>query len=617
MSDVQAAADGEKLKREIGLVRFGELALKSEDLDEILTEACHLAGELLGTDLAKVVELREDGKTMSVRAGVGWGPNVVGVATVSASADTSEGHCLSTGEPMISPDIDKETRFIYPQFLIDNGVRAVANVIIIGGHDRPPFGILQIDSREPREFTQSDTLFLRGYANLIAAAVDRIRVLNEVRGNEARLRVELQDTVANRTRELTVANKRLKGEAEERGRVEEALRQSMKMEAVGQLTGGLAHDFNNLLAIISGSFQLISKRVVQGRFNEIGRYMEAAMTSVERAAALTHRLLAFSRRQTLDPKPTAVNRMIEGMWDILSQTLGPSIKMDTTLAHELWQTMCDPNQLKNALLNLIINARDAMPDGGRIQIETSNCVLTDWRGPQTDNISGRVPNGEYVSLLVTDTGGGMPPNVIEHAFDPFFTTKPIGQGTGLGLSMIYGFVQQTGGHVLLRSSEGHGTTVAIYLPRYFGAEADTEVNKAEARSLKAEPGAIVLLVEDEPSMRLVMADILIENGYTVLEADTGQAAMRHVFSPARMDLLVTDVGLPGGMNGRQLADAARQNRADLKVLFVTGYDEHAAIGSGQMEAGMAILTKPFKLESFSAKVQEIMQVKSAATKKTS
>ncbi len=617
MGDVQAEAEGEKLKRAIGLARFGELALKSEDLDEILTEACHLAGEVLGTDLAKVVELLEDGKTMTVRAGVGWGPNVVGVATISASDDTSEGHCLSTGEPMISPDIDKETRFKYPQFLIDNGVRAVANVIIIGGHGRAPFGVLQIDSREPREFTQSDTLFLRSYANLIAAAVDRIRVLNEVRENEARLRVELQQTVANRTRELTVANKRLKGEAEERGRVEEALRQSMKMEAVGQLTGGLAHDFNNLLAIISGSFQLISKRVVQGRFNEIGRYMEAAMTSVERAAALTHRLLAFSRRQTLDPKPTAVNRMIEGMWDILSQTLGPSIKMDTTLAHELWQTMCDPNQLKNALLNLIINARDAMPDGGRIQIETSNCVLTDWRGPQTDNISGRVPNGEYVSLLVTDTGGGMPPNVIEHAFDPFFTTKPIGQGTGLGLSMIYGFVQQTGGHVLLRSSEGHGTTVAIYLPRYFGAEADTEVNKAEARSLKAEPGAIVLLVEDEPSMRLVMADILIENGYTVLEADTGQAAMRHVFSPARMDLLVTDVGLPGGMNGRQLADAARQNRADLKVLFVTGYDEHAAIGSGQMEAGMAILTKPFKLESFSAKVQEIMQVKSAATKKTS
>jgi len=607
MSDAETPFIEGAIKLQTVFARFGELALKSDDLDQILAEACRLAGEALGTDLAKVVQLQEDGETMRVRAGVGWAPGVVGVATIKAAGDTSEGHCLRTGEPMISPDIAKETRFRYPQFLIDNGVRAVANVIIIGGHDRPPFGVLQIDSRVPREFTESDTLFLRSYANLLAAAVDRIRVTQEGREKEAQLRVVLQETVALRTRELTQANDRLKEEAEERGRVEEALRQSLKMEAVGQLTGGLAHDFNNLLAGISGSLQLMSMRVSQGRTSEIGRYMDAAMTSVERAAALTHRLLAFSRRQTLDPKPTAVNSLIEGMRDMFSRTVGPGIEIETSLAGELWPTLCDPNQLENALLNLVINARDAMPDGGHILVETSNCVLADWRGPQIDNVSGRVPNGEYVALFVIDSGVGMPPAVIERAFDPFFTTKPIGKGTGLGLSMIYGFVQQSGGHVLLRSSEGHGTTVAVYLPRYLGAEVGAALIETTASLKRVQAGIVVLLVEDEPAVRLVMSDILADNGYTVIEAETGQLALHHVAAAERIDLLLTDVGLPGGMTGRQLADAARQHRPDLKVLFVTGYEEQAALGGVLMEEGMAIMTKPFNIGSFSRKVQGLMQ----------
>ena len=606
MSDTGVPMHDDLLKQQTVFARFGELALKSDDLDQILMEACRLAGEALGTDLAKVVMLQEDGETMIVRAGVGWGPDVVGVATITAAGDTSEGHCLRTGEPMISPDIAKETRFKYPQFLIENGVRAVANVIIIGGHDRPPFGVLQIDSRVPREFTESDTLFLRSYANLLAAAVDRIRVTNEGRNKEEQLRLMLQETVATRTRELTEANDRLKAEAEERGRVEEALRQSLKMEAVGQLTGGLAHDFNNLLAGISGSLQLMNMRVSQGRTAEIGRYMGAAMTSVERAAALTHRLLAFSRRQTLDPKPTVVNSLIEGMRDMFSRTVGPGVKIETSLAPELWPTLCDPNQLENALLNLVINARDAMPDGGHITIETSNCVLADSRSLQIDSLSGRVPNGEYIALFVIDTGSGMPSSVIERAFDPFFTTKPIGQGTGLGLSMIYGFVQQSGGHVLLRSAEGHGTTVAIYLPRYMGAEMGVETIEGVAPIPQAEAGVAVLLVEDEPAVRMVMADVLRDNGYTVMEANTGDHALRQIRSSARIDLLLSDVGLPGGMNGRQLADAAREHRPHLKVLFVTGYDEQAALGSGLMAQGMAILTKPFNISSFSAKVQDLM-----------
>ena len=596
----------ELLRQQTVLARFGELALRSDDLDEILHEACRLAGEALGTDLAKVVELQSDGKTLLVRAGVGWGPDVVGTMTITAEGDTSEGHALRTGEPMISPDIAKEKRFKYPQFLIDNGVKAVANVIIIGSHNKPPFGILQIDSREPREFTESDTLFLRSYANLLAAAVDRLRVMEEVFSGEAQRRLALETQVNARTRELTEANARLKAEADERGRVEEALRQSLKMEAVGQLTGGLAHDFNNLLAGISGSLQMMGARLSQGRASEIGRYVEAAMTSVDRAAALTHRLLAFSRRQTLYPKPTDVNKLIGDMQELFSRTVTSDIQIETKLAAELWPTLCDPNQLENALLNLVINARDAMPEGGHILIETANSVFPNARGNLQDPHYAEVPDGEYMGLFVTDSGTGMTPAVIARAFDPFFTTKPTGQGTGLGLSMIYGFVEQSGGHMRLRSEKDRGTSVSIYLPRYRGVTEGLKITDQAIKLAPAESGAVVLLVEDEPAVRLVMADSLVDTGYTVLEAESGQAGLRLALSSARIDLLVTDVGLPGGMNGRQLADAVRQHRPDLKVLFVTGYDETAALESGLMDQGMAILTKPFMLEAFSLKVQSLI-----------
>jgi signal transduction histidine kinase/CheY-like chemotaxis protein len=582
----------ELLRHQTTLARFGELALRSNDLDEILTEACRLAGEALGTDLAKVVELQEDGKTLVVRAGVGWKPGVVGVATITADADTSEGHALRTGEPMISPDIATETRFKYSQFLIDNNVRAIANVLIIGGQGKAPFGILQIDSHVPRQFTESDTLFLRSYANLLAAAVDRLRVHRA-----------LEETVAERTRELTAANTRLQAEAEERERIQDTLRQSLKMEAVGQLTGGLAHDFNNLLASISGNLELMRIRMGQGRMAEIGRYIEVAMISVNRATALTHRLLAFSRRQTLDPKPTDVNQLISGMEELFSRTAGPGVEIETTLANDLWPVLCDPNQLENAVLNLVINGRDAMPDGGHLLIETANSVFPGWRGVSQGKPPVKVPAGEYVGLFVTDTGVGMSPDVIARAFDPFFTTKPTGQGTGLGLSMIYGFVQQSGGNVLLSSDEGHGTTVSVYLPRHFGTAVGREAVGAAARPTHAEAGAVVLLIEDEPALRMVIVEVLSELGYTVLEAGNSQSGLQIVHTGARIDLLVTDVGLPGGMNGRQLADAARERRSGLKVLFLTGYAESVAVGKDGMEQGMEIMSKPFALDKLVAKVK--------------
>ncbi len=592
MGDTEKGGYVELLRQQTALARFGELALRSDDLEEILTEACRLAGEALGTDLAKVVELQEDGKTLVVRAGVGWKPGVIGVATIAAEHDTSEGHALRTGEPMISPDIATETRFKYAQFLIDSGVRAVANVLIIGGQGRPPFGILQIDSRVPRQFTESDTLFLRSYANLLAGAVDRLR-----------LRLALEETVAARTRELTEANAKLQAEAAERGRVEEALRQSLKMEAVGQLTGGLAHDFNNLLAGISGSLALMRMRTAQGRTAEIGRYTEMAMTSVNRAAALTHRLLAFSRRQTLDPKPTNVNRLIVGMEELFIRTVGPGIQVETKLATDLWPALCDPNQLENAMLNLVLNARDAMPEGGRLLIETRNSIFPDLRGAPKGVPPGKMPAGEYMGLFINDTGTGMPPDVIAHAFDPFFTTKPTGEGTGLGLSMTYGFVQQSGGHVLLSSEMGQGTMVSIYLPRHLGTADGVREVDGKTMPPQAEAGAVVLLVEDELAVRMVVAEVLSDLGYTVLEADNSQSGQRIVATRARIDLLLTDVGLPGGMNGRQLADAAREQRPGLKVLFLTGYAENAAVGNGRMEHGMEVMTKPFDLDKLVAKVE--------------
>lgn len=591
MGDAEKGGYKEVLQQQTALARFGELALRSDDLEEILTEACRLAGEALGTDLAKVVELQGDGKTLVVRAGVGWKPGVIGIATITAEDNTSEAHALRTGEPMISPDIATETRFKYSQFLIDNNVRAVANVLIIGSQGKSPFGILQIDSRVPRQFTESDTLFLRSYANLLAGAVDRLR-----------MRLALEERVAERTRELTEANTKLQAEAAERERVEETLRQSLKMEAVGQLTGGLAHDFNNLLTGISGSLELVRVRTAQGRTEDIGRFIEIAATSVNRAAALTHRLLAFSRRQTLDPKPTNVTQLVGGMEELFIRTVGPGIQVNSKLATDLWPALCDSNQLENAMLNLVLNARDAMPDGGHLLIETRNSVFPASREASKAPL-GQVPAGEYMGLFVTDTGAGMPPDVIARAFDPFFTTKPTGEGTGLGLSMLYGFVRQSGGHVLLNSERDQGTLVSIYLPRYLGAVDGIGEDGTKATPVRAEASAVVLLVEDEVAVRVVIAEMLSDFGYTVLEADNSQAGLRIIETRARIDLLLTDVGLPGGMNGRQLADAARDQRPGLKVLFLTGYAESAAVGNGLMEQGMEVMTKPFDLERFVATVE--------------
>ena len=818
----------ELLRQQVVLARFGELAIGSPDLDEILAEACRLVGEALGTDLAKVMELQADGVTLLVRAGVGWQPGIVGEVRVRAEKGSSEGYALQTGEPVASDDIDHEQRFSYPGFLKDNGVRALANVPVVGPREQRPYGILEVDSREPRVFSEADITFLRTYANLLAAAVQRLRLVEEGRtknealvdrehrlsallrsssevrytinadwselsqlsGGEflsdttapnphwfeeyipdedravvraeiekvirtgedfqlehrvkqadgstgwamsravplldaegritewfgaatditARRRAEhelyqltetLEQRVEERTRErdrawrlahdlmvvvaadgtiemvnaawtftLGWSERELLGRsfvefthpddldrtleafasvferplivpyayrfrhqdgsyrwfawtgAFEDSRIyangrdvtaerhkqaaleqaEEKLRQSQKMEAVGQLTGGLAHDFNNLLAGIVGSLDLLQRRVDQGRTADIGRYVNAAMTSANRAAALTHRLLAFSRRQTLDPKVIEPNGLVADLEDLLRRTVGPSIRVETSLQANVGAILCDSNQLENAVLNLAINARDAMPEGGLLRIETRQKTVDEAFAADRD-----MPSGSYVALSVSDSGTGMPQDVIDRAFDPFFTTKPLGEGTGLGLSMIYGFTKQSGGQVRIHSAEGVGTTVTLYLPLN-GGDVTTAVRTTMTLDTRADVGQTVLVVDDEPVVRMLVVDVLQDLGYSATEAVDGISGLRQLERHARFDLLVTDVGLPGGMNGRQRADAARQRHANLKVLFITGFAESVAAGSnGVLDLGMQVLTKPFTVDALATKVREMIR----------
>lgn len=392
-----------------------------------------------------------------------------------------------------------------------------------------------------------------------------------------------------------------KEQAQALARAEAQLRQSQKMEAVGQLTGGLAHDFNNLLTGISGSLELLEKRIEQGRVESLAQYVSVAQTATRRAAALTHRLLAFSRRQTLDPMATDVGELVNDLRELLNRTVGPSVKLETQLGEDLWPTLVDRNQLENALLNLAINARDALPDGGTLTIDTSNKLLDDRAALELD-----VPPGQYVRVCVRDTGVGMSKDVVTQAFDPFFTTKPLGMGTGLGLSMVYGFTRQSGGQVSIQSEPDHGTNICLYLPHVAlnAVPGDTESEQEPISQASGGAGETVLVVDDEPAVRMLVVEILEELGYRVLQAADGKIGLR-ILQSESVALLVTDVGLPGGMNGRQLADAARQHAPQLSVLFITGYAESAVMGNGQLEPGMRLVTKPFTIEALIARIEEL------------
>lgn len=395
---------------------------------------------------------------------------------------------------------------------------------------------------------------------------------------------QLEAIVAERTEELR--------------RAQEHLHQSQKMEAVGQLTGGIAHDFNNMLTGIIGSMDIMRRRIASGRFEGLERYMDAATTSANRAAGLTQRLLAFSRRQSLDSKPVDVNKLVGSLGDLLARTIGEQIALDMRLDPVIPAGITDPNQLESAILNLTINARDAMPEGGTLSVSTGSVTIDP---ADAANMPDAEP-GHYVVVTVGDNGVGMAPELLDKVFEPFFTTKPLGQGTGLGLSMVYGFAQQNGGHVTVDSTPGKGTAVCIYLPAAARADIVT------SQSLPTAPqgaGQRVLVVEDDPAVRLLIRDVLEEVGYAAIEACDGQAAIPILESDMIIDLMISDVGLPG-MNGRQLADTARLHRPDLPILFVTGYAENAAIRSGFLGANMAMITKPFSLDDLGQKIDAIL-----------
>ena len=427
-------------------------------------------------------------------------------------------------------------------------------------------------------------------AGLLAVVVDQTERVRAER-DLTRLNEYLEARVAERTEALATAIETLNAEIAERQAAEEELRQSQKMEAVGQLTGGIAHDFNNLLTGIIGGLDMLQRRLAQGRLEDLSRYATVAMSSANRAAGLTHRLLTFSRRRPLDPKIIDVNRVVAAIEDLLRRTISEKIDLELEMPASVWRLQCDPNQLENAILNLAINARDAMPEGGRLHIATANATLDDDRAKRWD-----MAPGQYVCVAVSDTGLGMPPDVAEHAFEPFFTTKPLGVGTGLGLPMIYSFARQTGGGVRIDSEVGQGTTVSIYLPRCLEEGAVAADTAAEAAAYPGGAGRVVLVVEDEQSVRSLVMEVLQEQGYRGISATDGTSALEVLKSDAHVDLLISDVGLPG-LDGPQLVAAALRHRPDLKVFFMTAYAKEALSGRAALDKPIAVLPKPFTVEA--------------------
>ena len=404
---------------------------------------------------------------------------------------------------------------------------------------------------------------------------------------------------------MRLANTELTEQMSAREQAESQLRQIQKMEAIGQLTGGIAHDFNNMQAIVISSLGLMKRRLERGDTN-VEKFADSALDGARRAATLTSRLLAFARQQPLAPEVLEVNRLVAGMSDLLQRTIGQTIKIETVLAAGLWRTHADSAQLENAILNLCVNARDAMPEGGRLTIETSNAYLDDSYSSQESGVAA----GQYVQVSVTDTGTGMGTEVLARAFDPFFTTKRLGMGTGLGLSQVYGFVKQSHGHVKIYSEPGSGTTIKIYLPRFYGKEETVPARLETRDAAVGSPNDVILVVEDEENLRHLTVTSLRELGYTVLEAGGAREALAVLDNNQDIKLLFTDIIMPE-VTGRVLADEAVKRRPELRVLYTTGFTRNAVVHNGVLDAGVNFLPKPFSMEALGSKVREVLDSGSA------
>jgi PAS domain S-box-containing protein len=575
-SDVTESKLGET--RMQALVRLSDVIRDLSDPAEISYQAARVLGETMQVSRAGYGLIDTESETITIERD--W--NAPGITTIAGTLRFRDYGSyiedLKRGETAVVADAYKDPRTVATADAL-KAISAQAFVNMPVTERGRSVALLYLNHETVREWSEADMALIAEFADRTRAAVERAR--SEIQLREAN--ESLESKVEARTHELM--------------QMEQALRQSQKMEAIGQLTGGIAHDFNNMLAVVMGSLDLLGRRIgdMDARAK---RYADAAMEGAKRAASLTQRLLAFSRQQPLQPESLDPNRLVAGMSDMLRHSIGADIRLETVLTAGPWRIHVDPNQLESVILNLAVNARDAMPKGGRLTIETQNTHL-DARYVAAEM---GVPAGQYVLIAVTDTGDGMTADVIAKAFDPFFTTKDIGRGTGLGLSQVYGFVKQSGGHVKIYSEPGQGTTVKIYLPRGTEHDAGLTDDAGVVEILPGEAREVVLVVDDEPTVRQFSVDALTELGYGVLEADSAAAALRLLQAHPEIALLFTDIVMPD-TNGRQLADAARQVRPALKVLYTTGYTRNAVVHNGVVDAGVELIGKPFTIDELAARLR--------------
>jgi signal transduction histidine kinase len=569
MTDADAAKVEKLLRQQAAIASFGSFALRERDLMTILTEAVRVCAEGLSVPFSKVCRYRAAENDLLIVAGHGWRAGVVGHVVSRADMSSPQGRAFTTHEPSICNDLEQGTYSDLPPFYAAHNVVSIVDVVIKGSDDQP-YGILEIDNDRQHDYDQYDINFLTGFANVLAEAV-----ATASRG------VALQVTV-DRMKALVEEKDRL---LDDKQAADLRLRQAQKREAVGQLTGGIAHDLNNLLTVITGTIEILAEAVAdRPELVAITRMIDDAAT---RGADLTQRLLAFARKQPLRPREVDVNALLSDATRLLRSTLGERIEVQLGLAGDTPLALIDPSLLSNAILNVALNARDAMPEGGKLIIETCNVVLDEVYA----NANGDVAAGDYVQVAVTDSGHGMAAGILDRVFEPFFTTKDIDKGSGLGLSMVYGFVKQSNGHIKIHSEEGHGTTVRMYLPQASGsaqAAVETIAPSIEGGS------ETILVVEDDHLVRAFVVNQIRSLGYLTLTAVNAAEAMDVIDSPAAIDLLFTDMVMPGPMNGRQLAERARQRRATLKVLFTSGYSNESVIHHGRLDAGGPLLAKPYR-----------------------
>ena len=549
------------LRQQAAIARFGSFALRELDLTNILGEAVRVCAEGLGVPFSQVCRYRAENNDLVVTAGYGRRDQAIGHVVSRADMSSPQGRAFNTGEPSICYDL--------PPSYAAHGIVSIVDVII-KANDGQPYGILEIAADQPRDYDQYDIHFLNGFASVLAEAVS-----TAARG------AALQVTV-DQMKSLVEEKDRL---LHEKNAADLRLRQTQKMEAVGQLTGGIVHDLNNILTVITGTIEILAEGVAdRPELVAITKMIDEAGV---RGADLTQRLLAFARKQPLRPREVDLNALVTEAANLLPPTLGENVEVHLMLAADASRALIDPCQLKNTIRNLALNARDAMVDGGKLTIETGNAVLDDHYA----SMNGDVTAGNYVMIAVTDSGHGIPACILDHVFEPFFTTKEVGKGSGLGLSMVYGFVRQSNGHIKIDSEEGRGTTVRIYLPEAVGAAEPAGF----ARPSSVEGGReTILVVEDDHLVRTFVVGQIQSLGYATLAAVNAAEALVVIDSPTAIDLLFTDMIMPGSMNGRQLADKALQRRSSLKILFTSGYSDEAIIHHGHLDAGVLLLAKPYR-----------------------